>query len=68
VRGELSDIQVNTGTATPNLHTGSEAWVRRKGEKNSSCTLEISQTIARSKFTARITFNTQKTYYKLHIR
>jgi hypothetical protein len=29
----LSDIQVNTGTATPSLHTGSEAWVRRKGEK-----------------------------------
>jgi len=33
VNGGLSDIQVNTGTATPSLHTGSEAWVRRKGEK-----------------------------------
>jgi len=33
VKGGLSDIQVNTGTAIPSLHTGSEAWVRRKGEK-----------------------------------
>jgi len=33
VKGGLSDIQANTGTATPSLHTGSEAWVRGKGQK-----------------------------------
>jgi len=33
VKGGLSDIQVNIGTATPSLHTRSEAWVRRIEEK-----------------------------------
>jgi len=42
VKGGMSDIQVNTGAATPSLQKGNESWVRRKGGKREAAHMRFS--------------------------